>query len=139
MTVFRGLAVIKINRVLRMYRRGIWAALAIAVAGLVVAQPVVAAQQLNYAPAKRAMQAKADKFAGKRTKIASMFRLKPTVYSGRAEWEHVNPTGCKGCGYDPVTGSFYDTPTTEYCSLSMVAKKLASGQIRVRIEDSFCL
>ena len=127
-----------INRVLLMYCRGVWAALAIAVAGLVSAQPVAAAQQLNYAPAKRAMQAKADRFADKRTKIASMFRLKPTVYSGRAEWEQVNPTGCTGCGYDPNTGSVYDLPTTEYCSLSMIAKKLTSGQIRVRIEDSFC-
>jgi hypothetical protein len=50
----------------------------------------------------------------------------------------VNPTGCKDCGYDPATGSFYDTPTTESCSLSMVARKLPSGQIRVRIEDSSC-
>jgi hypothetical protein len=107
--------------------------------GLLAPQAAAAASQLSYAPAKRAMQAKADKVAGKRTKITSMFHLKSTVYSGQAAWEHVNPTGCKGCGYDPATGSFYDTPTNESCSLSMVAKKLPSGQIRVRIENSFCL
>ena len=94
--------------------------------------------QLNYAPAKRAMQAKADQVAGKRTKVTSVYRLKPTVYSGQAEWINVDPTGCKGCGYDPNTGKFYDTPSEESCSLSMVAKKLNSGQIRVRIENSLC-
>lgn len=121
-----------------MYRRSLWATLVVAAAALVMASSAAAAQQLNYAPAKRAMQAKADRFAGKRTQITFMFRLKPTVYSGRAEWDRVDPTGCKGCGYDPVTGEFYDTPSDESCSLSMVAKKLASGQIRVRIEDSLC-
>jgi hypothetical protein len=121
-----------------MYRKSSVIALAMAVAGLVAAQPATAGSQLNYAPAKRAMQAKADKFAGKRTKITFMFRLKPTVYSGRAEWDRVDPSGCKGCGYDPVTGDFYDTPTTESCSVSMVAKKLTTGKIRVRVEDSLC-
>lgn len=106
--------------------------------GLLTAEAAAAASQLGYAPAKRAMQAKANKVAGKRTKITSMFHLKPNVYSGQAKWERVNSTGCKGCGYDPATGSFYDTPTDESCSLSMVAKKLKSGQIRVRIEDSYC-
>lgn len=94
---------------------------------------------LTYAPAKRAFQAKADRVAGQRTEIKSMFHLKPTVYSGQAEWRQVNPTGCAGCGYDPATESFYDTPTTEVCSLSMIAKKLASGRIRVRIDGSYCL
>lgn len=109
-------------------------------AALLAAAPVTpAASQLNYAPAKRAMKAKADKYAGKRTKITLMYRLKPTVYSGQAQWDRVNPTGCKGCGYDPVTGEIYDTPSTESCSLSMIAKKLGSGQIRVRIENSFCI
>jgi hypothetical protein len=84
------------------------------------------------------MQAKANQVAGKKTKITSVFRLKPTVYSGRAEWTVVDPTGCKGCGYDPNTGDFYDTPSEETCSLSMVAKRLNSGRIRVRIEDSLC-
>jgi hypothetical protein len=106
--------------------------------GLLAPQAAAAASQLSYAPAKRAIQAKADKVAGKPTKITSMFHLKSNVYSGRAEWDQVNPTGCKGCGYDPVTGSFYDTPTTESCSLSMVAKKLPSGRIRVRVEDLYC-
>lgn len=97
-----------------------------------------AGNQLNYGPAKRAMQAKADRFAGQRTAVKQLYRLKPVVYSGRAEWEHVNPTGCKGCGYDPATGNVYDTPSTEYCSVSMVARKLSSGVIRVRIEESSC-
>lgn len=107
--------------------------------GLLTVDVSAAGTELNYAPAKRAMQAKADRFAGKRTKITYMFHLKPTVYSGRAEWDRVDPTGCKGCGYDPATGNFYDTPDDESCSLSMVAKKLSSGRIQVRIEDSLCI
>jgi hypothetical protein len=106
--------------------------------GLLMPQVSAAETQLNYAPAKRAMQAKADRFAGKQTKITFMFRLKPMVYSGRAEWDQVDPTGCKGCGYDPVTGEIYDTPSNESCSVSMVAKKLTSGRIRVRIDSSLC-
>jgi hypothetical protein len=107
--------------------------------GLLTAGAAAADPELSYAPAKRAMQVKADSVAGKRTKITYMFHLKPTVYSGRAEWDQVDPTGCKGCGYDPVTGTFYDTPSDESCSVSMVAKKLASGRIRVRVEDSYCI
>ena len=121
-----------------MQRKNFQLALVAIAIGLVGPQTTVAASQLSYTPAKRAMQAKADKIAGQHTKVTSMLHLKPNVYSGRAEWAQVNLTGCKGCGYDPATGSFYDTPVTESCSLSMVAKKLSSGRIRVRIEDSYC-
>jgi hypothetical protein len=68
-----------------------------------------------------------------------MFRLGQQTYSGTAEWERTNPTGCKGCGYDPATGQLYDTPTTESCSVGLRAKLLSSGRVRVSTENFFCL
>jgi hypothetical protein len=93
---------------------------------------------LSYPVAKRAIQVKADAFAGARTQITSMFHVKPLAYSGRAEWDRINPTGCHGCGYDPVTGHSVDEPTTESCSVSLVATKALSGAVRVRTEDFLC-
>lgn len=95
-------------------------------------------QRLSYAKAKRAIQAKADGIAGTSTRITVMYRIGDTKYSGSADWSREDPVGCKGCGYDPVTGSFYDTPTTEYCSVSLVAKLLTSGKIRVSTESLTC-
>jgi hypothetical protein len=113
--------------------------LAICSIALGLASVASATSELTYGPAKRAMQNKADGVAGKHTKIKSVFRLKRTVYSGSAQWTEVDPTGCKGCGYDPNTGEFYDTPSEESCGLSMIAKKLSSGEIRVRVENAYCL
>lgn len=67
-----------------------------------------------------------------------MFRLSALTYSARAEWTRENPTGCSECGYDPVTGSFYDTPTTESCSVGLHAKLLRSRRVRVSAEDFAC-
>lgn len=97
-----------------------------------------APHKLTYAQAKRAIQAKADQIAGASTEITAMFRLGRGAYSGSARWERTNPTGCRGCGYDPITGSFYDTPSTESCSVGMRAKRLPSGRIRVGTENFFC-
>lgn len=93
---------------------------------------------LSYGLAKNAIQKKADAFAGTRTKITSMFHTTPLSYSGRAEWDKTDPVGCVGCGYDPITGSFYDTPKTESCSISVVATRKLSGRIAVRTEDFAC-
>lgn len=106
---------------------------------MALAAPVNAEQRLSYAKAKRAIQAKADKFAGERTKIKTMFRTGDLSYSGSADWDRVNPTGCKGCGYDPVTGEFYDTPTNESCSVAIKATLRRSGRVTTAIDSSLCL
>jgi hypothetical protein len=93
---------------------------------------------LSYGRAKQAAQAKANSFAKTPTRITAMYRLGSLVYSARAEWSRTNPTGCAGCGYDPITGNFYDTATVESCSVSLHAKLLASGRIRVGTEDFAC-
>lgn len=95
--------------------------------------------RLTYRAAKRAITEKATRIAGESVEITALFRLGRSVYSGVAEWDRVDPDGCKGCGYDPATESFYDTPTTESCSVGMRAKKLRSGRIRVGTENMLCL
>jgi hypothetical protein len=85
--------------------------------------------RLSYAAAKRAAQAKADRFAGARTRITALYKLGAATYSASAEWTRVNPTGCTGCGYDPVTGSFYDTPRKESCSVIVKVRKRRSGRV----------
>jgi hypothetical protein len=106
---------------------------------LALAAPASAEQRLSYTKAKRAIQAKADKFAGERTKIKAMFRTGDVSYSGSAEWDRINPTGCKGCGYDPVTGEFYDTPTNESCSVVIKATLRRSGRVVTAVDSSFCI
>jgi hypothetical protein len=100
--------------------------------------PAASGPRLSYSKAKRSIQIKADRFARERTRITSMFRLGETIYSGRAEWDRVNPTGCAGCGYDPVTGNFYDEPRTESCSVSLEARVLRSGRVRVSTDSFAC-
>lgn len=95
--------------------------------------------KLTFAQAKLAFQAKANQIAGASTEITAMFRLGQGAYSGSARWERTDPTGCRGCGYDPVTGSFYDMPAIESCSLGLRAKRLSSGRIRVGTENFFCV
>jgi hypothetical protein len=96
------------------------------------------APHLSYKRAKRAIQRRANLFAGTPTKITSMYRRLDQGYSAQAEWDRENPTGCAGCGYDPVSNSFYDTPTTESCSVGLQAKLLRSGRVRVSVEDFAC-
>ena len=105
-----------------------------ALAGTATATP----KRLSYAKAKQSIQTKADRFAKTHTRITSMYRLGDLTWSDRAEWQRVNPSGCSGCGYDPATGSFYDTPTTESCSTALRAKQLRSGRVRVSTEDFAC-
>jgi hypothetical protein len=84
--------------------------------------PAASAHKLSYRDARKAAQTRADSFAGQRTSIESMFRHTRHRYSARAEWEKVDPTGCKSCGYDPETDTFYDTPSTSYCSATLIVR-----------------
>jgi hypothetical protein len=93
---------------------------------------------LAYADARKAIQAEADRFAGQPTSVTSLSRQDAQTYSGRAEWKRINPTGCKGCGYDPGTNKFFDTPETESCSVELKARRLGDDSIRVDIESSAC-
>jgi hypothetical protein len=113
--------------------------LLVALCLLAFASPVRAEQRLSYAKAKRTIQAKADRFAGERTKIKTMFRIADLSYSGSAEWDRVDPDGCKGCGYDPVTGQFYDTPTNESCSVVIKATLRRSGRVATVVDSSLCI
>lgn len=94
---------------------------------------------LTYGDAKQAIQAEADRFAGQATSVTSLYRQDLQTYKGTAEWKRVNPTGCKGCGYDPASGKPFDKPETESCSVELKATRLSEGDgIRVDIESSAC-
>jgi hypothetical protein len=77
------------------------------------------AHTLKYGRAKRVAQHRADRIAGQPTTITSLFCFVDHECVASADWTRVDPTGCKGCGYDPVSGSYYDTPETDYCSVEL--------------------
>jgi hypothetical protein len=94
---------------------------------------------LSYHQAKVAAKKRADRFAHQPTQVKSMIRQSVRDYYARADWDHTDPTGCKGCGYDPDTGTFYDTPSTESCSVTMnVHRSAKTGRISTKLEDSYC-
>jgi hypothetical protein len=114
--------------------------LLVTLSALALLAPATAGAQprLSYGRAKAAVQVKANKIAGRPTRVTTMIRVDATTYGASAEWEQVNPHGCPGCGYDPATGTFFDEPRTESCSVHVHARLLSSGRIRVSLEDSLC-
>lgn len=94
--------------------------------------------RLTYAQARQAIQAEADRFAGQPTSIASLSRRNAQTYRGFAEWDRFNPSGCRGCGYDPESGQPIDKPTTESCSVELRAILLGDETIRVAVVGSAC-
>lgn len=116
-------------------------AIVLALVGLLAVaslSPAANQSRLTYAKAKRAIQAKADRFAGTSTEITAMYRRGALSWSGRGEWKRVNPTGCTGCDYDPITGEFVNTPSTESCSVEVLAKLAPSGKTQVSTENFSC-
>lgn len=96
-----------------------------------------AKEVLTYPVALVSIQTEADRFAGRATAITYMNRRDLTTFNGRAEWDVTDPGGCKGCGYDSETDSFYDTPTTENCSVELVST-LTLGLVSVATEGFAC-
>lgn len=127
-------------RVLRFVTRpALRAVVLTAAAVLLLASAAHAAQQLSYSRAKDAIQAKADRLAGQSTKVTMMVRTGARAYSGSAEWTRTDPTGCHGCGFDPVTSEFYDTPEKESCSVTVKARLQSSGRIVTATDTLICL
>jgi hypothetical protein len=94
----------------------------IAMLGSLLAAPTAhraEAHKIKYGKAKRVAQKRANQIAGQPTKVKSLFCFLDHKCTGSAEWTYVDPTGCKGCGYNPVTNSFYDTPITVYCFVTL--------------------
>jgi hypothetical protein len=92
---------------------------------------------LTYPAALAAIQAEADRFAGKPTAITYMFRRDDVTFSSTATWMLTDPHGCKGCGYDSDTESFYDIATTQTCSVDLVAT-LADRAVTVANDGFSC-
>lgn len=93
---------------------------------------------LTYAAALASIQAEANRFAGRPTAVTYMFRRDDVTFSGTAKWALTDPHGCKDCGYDSDADSFYDLPTTQTCSVDLVAT-LAGNAISVANDGYRCL
>ena len=98
------------------------------------------AHTVSYGKAKRAAQNRADRFAGQRVEVNSLLRINRHRYFVQARWERVDPDGCRGCDFDPITFEPRDSPTTVYCSAAMTVrfKSRRSRQLLTRITDSAC-
>ena len=112
----------------------------VVLAGLAMAVSVAEAHTLSYGVAKRVAQHRADQFAGQHTNVDTLFQLSRHSYYAQATWNQVDPTGCKDCGYDPNTGQFIDTPTTEYCFVELKVKfrSARSRKVKAAVTGSAC-
>lgn len=99
------------------------------------------AHTIKYGKAKRVAQQRADRIAGQGTTVKSLFCFLDHQCSGSAEWSYVDPVGCKGCGYNPVTNSFYDTPITVQCFVNLKIKfqSARSNRIVVAVTGQACI
>jgi hypothetical protein len=74
---------------------------------------------LNYADARKAIQERADRFAGQPTSVISLTRVDAQTYWGRAEWKRTSPR-------------------TESCSAKLKARRGGDDIIRAHVEGSTC-
>jgi hypothetical protein len=88
---------------------------------LVVAAEPAQAHTLSYGKARAAVQQRANAFAHQATTVNVMFRQSRHRYYAQARWQYVEQVPCAGCGFDPATGTAYDTtfPATRFCSVEL--------------------
>jgi hypothetical protein len=98
------------------------------------------AHTITYRQAKKAAKQKGQRLAHKRVRLSTLLRESRHRYSAHVKWTRTDPHGCKGCGYDPVTGQAYDTPTTEYCFADLIVRFRSADSRRVvaRIRSTSC-
>ncbi len=72
--------------------------------------------------------------------LTGIARITRHRYAARAEWSRIDPHGCKQCGYDEQTDTFYDSPTTEECSVELRVRYRSkrSRRLRVAVVGSSC-
>ena len=106
--------------------------------GLLAPTPAEAAT-LTYGRAKAAVQTRADALAGQRTTVNSVVRQSPLRYYAQARWSVVDPTGCKGCEFDPQTFELQDGPITRSCFAEFSARGSArSRKVTVSVRSQTC-
>ncbi len=71
--------------------------------------------------AKPALQAKANRIAGKQVGLFAIVRLDSLAFSGQAEWQEVSPAGA-----------------SELCSVEVLVEQLPSKALRTRARDYAC-
>jgi hypothetical protein len=76
---------------------------------------------LTLARAKPALQAEANRIAGKRVAVYAIVRLNSLSFSGQAEWTQVSSTGA-----------------SQLCSVELLVEQLPSKVIQVRNRNHVC-
>jgi hypothetical protein len=90
------------------------------------------AHTLTYRKARRAAQHAADRFAHQPTKVRAMTRETKHRWTSESEWILVDRHGCPGCGYDPTTDRYYDTPRAYSCTVDFTIRFRTKRSHRVK-------
>lgn len=94
---------------------------------------------LTYRAAKREAQRRGDQTAGRRTEIRNILRTGIRSYYAQAHWTETDPDGCEGCGYDPNTSTFTDTPLERTCFAEIKVKRSTrTGRISSAVDGRSC-
>ncbi|MGI8438918.1 MAG: hypothetical protein ACR2NV_01720 [Thermoleophilaceae bacterium] len=97
------------------------------------------AATLTYGRVKAAVQTRADALARQRTTVNAVLRQSPLRYYAQARWSFVDPTGCKGCEFDPETFELRDGPITRSCFAEFSARgSTRSRRVTVSIRSQTC-
>jgi len=107
---------------------------------LALAVPAVAeARTLTIGKARAAVQTKADQVAGQRATVNTISRQSTNRYYAQARWSFVDPTGCKGCEFDPNTFEIRDGPITRSCFAEFSARGSSrSRKVTVSVRSQSC-
>jgi hypothetical protein len=107
---------------------------ALILAGILAAglAPAAGAHTLSYRKARRAAQHAADRFAHQHTTVRAMTRETKHRWTSESEWILVDRHGCPGCGYDPSTDRYYDTPRAYSCTVDFTIRFRTKRSHRVK-------
>jgi hypothetical protein len=94
---------------------------------------------LTYTAAKRAAVHRGTQIAGQPVTPKTLIREGARKFFAQVTWTRHDPAGCQGCGYDPDTGTFYDTPTDTSCFMDLnVTLRRHHEHPTVRVQDRSC-
>ena len=103
--------------------------------------PAADAHTLTQRKAIRAIQKKADAYAGNPTKLRYLIRFSRHKFSGGVEWQKREQVVCK-CGFDILTQQPVDATATKttpcQVGVSVRFRSRRSRQLVYRFKDLFC-
>ena len=109
------------------------------IAGLLLV-PAADAHSLSQAKAMRALQKKADAYAGQPTKILVLERYSRHKYFAIFRWEKIEQVVCQGCGFDGVQPVDEMATQTSRCSVGIYVRfrSRSSRRLVYRFREPGC-